>query len=456
MIRSARRREYARGEIGPQLRTTQPNPYRRCWSRFTNGPSIVVSIVVNIYPVTCFHCTNVVEISPDASLCPLCGEDLQNLLAADDIVHYFQTRVHALSDQGQFATALTEAERGLTFAAAGELRLLAAILAKQLGQPDRMRKHVAAIAVDDSLRGEAEWLVRSYQDPQRALRDAPRPAPTAVTGAGRKRAAAPQPAVGFLDELLGGEATPVAVAAPRTALATWLSVAMVALALGLVVASWWWIGPGALPKQADENPESAGLLPQATPELVPMAATDAPASAEAGVPTPSLLPTPTPQTVATPLPDTLTAAPAPSAEAAGAEVAEAGPRPVLIIGAEAFDLASYLRAAGEPELAALPVEARLVEETLVLQGFVQLDLQRRRLIQLLQSAPGVRQVNAVDLLVRPLPTYVVQEGDTLWSIVYNIYGNVDRLDEFAAANRAVLPAPDALAPGIELQVLPSR
>ena len=93
-------------------------------------------------------------------------------------------------------------------------------------------------------------------------------------------------------------------------------------------------------------------------------------------------------------------------------------------------------------------------DTLVLQGFVQLDLQRRRLIELAGAVPGVREVNAVDLLVRPAPTYVVQEGDTLWSIVFNIYGNVDRLDEFVAANRDVLPSPDALAPGVVLKVLP--
>lgn len=48
----------------------------------------------------------------------------------------------------------------------------------------------------------------------------------------------------------------------------------------------------------------------------------------------------------------------------------------------------------------------------------------------------------------------VQDGDTLWSVVFNIYGNVERLDEFAAYNRNVLPSPDALAPGMELRTLP--
>jgi hypothetical protein len=119
-----------------------------------------------------------------------------------------------------------------------------------------------------------------------------------------------------------------------------------------------------------------------------------------------------------------------------------------------FEIREYLRQAGYVELAELAIDARLQGETLMLQGFVHLDLQRRQLLEIAGAIPGVADVNHVNLLLRPLPTYIVQEGDTLWSIVYNIYGNVDRLDEFAAYNRAVLPSPDALAPGIELRVLP--
>jgi nucleoid-associated protein YgaU len=394
-----------------------------------------------MYEVTCFHCVNSVLISPDASLCPECGEDLQHLLAAEAVVHYFQTRAHALSTQGQLTTALAEAERGLTFVPASELRLLAAILAKQLGRADRMRQHVAAIPVDDSLRGEAEWLLRSHQDPQRALREA-----QSVTHA-RPRSvdAAPTPAGTFLEDLLGRKQETPAVS--TGAGPTLLALAVAAVALALVVASWWWIGPGALPKQTAEIEEAAGVLPTPAPTLTAPPAN--PAAAPAAVATPSLLPTPTPNPAPT-LPNDVVVAP----QAQPAEVASAGPRPVLVIEADTFDLVGYLREAGQPDLAALPVEARRVGDTLVIQGFVQLDLQRRTLIQLMEAAPGVSQVNAVDLLVRPAPTYVVQDGDTLWSIVYNIYGNVDRLDEFAAANRDLLPAPDALAPGLELIVLP--
>ena len=106
------------------------------------------------------------------------------------------------------------------------------------------------------------------------------------------------------------------------------------------------------------------------------------------------------------------------------------------------------------ELAQLAIDARLQGETLLLQGFVHLDVQRRQLLEIAEAIPGVSDVNTVNLLLRPLPTYIVQDGDTLWSIVFSIYGNVDRLDEFAAYNRGVLPSPDALAPGMELKTLP--
>jgi hypothetical protein len=89
-----------------------------------------------------------------------------------------------------------------------------------------------------------------------------------------------------------------------------------------------------------------------------------------------------------------------------------------------------------------------------LEGFVHLDAQRRQLIEIAGAIPGVSKVNGVNLLLRPLPTYVVQQGDTLWSIVYAIYGNVDRIEDFAVYNHDVLPSPDALAPGLELKVLP--
>ena len=457
--------------------------------------------------VTCFHCANEIKIAPDACLCPHCGEDLQHLLLPETVVGYFQARAYELSEQSELNAAFVEAERGLTYADSSELHLLAAILAKQLGRFDRMRQHVAAIPVDDTLRSEAEWLLRSHQDRERALqaaaqsaqtsasRSASRPASLASSVSGSALVSMPSlstPANSFLEDLLGGQT----IAAPRprrTHGQAIASVAIVVFAVTMVAASWWWIGPGALRDNREKDLSStegtgpmptepaplttpfAAALPSGSSTPTAEAALAATSVVESGVettvaetpvaetpgveteivetpvaiqPAPVLLPTATPTPV---IPDNLVQAPAENPE-----MADSNPRRVLVIESNTLDLKRYLEDQGYPELASLPVEARIQDEMLLLQGIVNLDSQRRQLIEITQLIPGIREVNAVDLLLRPLPTYVVQEGDTLWLIVYNIYGNVDRLDEFAAYNFDVLPEPDALAPGITLKVLPIR
>lgn len=412
--------------------------------------------------VTCFQCGRGVLIAPDDSICPHCGEDLQHLLLPETVAQFFQARAHESSERGELGAALAEAERGLTYADSSELHLLAAILAKQLGRYDRMRQHVAAIAVDDSLRSEAEWLLRSHQDRERALQEAARHAPIAAVPSTVARRTAGDP---FLDELLGGSTSTVTTS-KRTYGQAIASVAIVVVAVTMVAASWWWIGPGALlgplPTEGALSEDAAEeALPDAqlsasqnkaevaaTVTLLPAAPvnTVAPATVMVVAPTPTflLLPTPTPA-----VPPNLVQSPAQTPE-----LADSNPSRVVVVESTIFDIRQYLRDKNFAELAELAIDARLQGETLVLQGFVHLDVQRRQLIELARSIPGVRDVNAVNLLLRPLPTYVVQPGDTLWSIVFAIYGNVDRLDEFAAYNREVLPSPDALAPGMELRVLP--
>jgi len=402
--------------------------------------------------VTCFHCGTTVEISPDVTQCSSCGEDLQHLLAPETVADPFLARALALSERGEYAAALTEAERGLTYAASSDLHLMAAILAQQIGQFDRMRSHVAAIPVDDSLRREAEWLLRAHQDRQAALREAARQTQPA-------QAQPPTSATPLLDDLLGRAAPARAVRRPQGQAVA--SVAILATAVLMVVASWWLIGPGALPAhEVASRDGQAGAPAVQSPAVQSPTVPTTPPTLAATAPTP-LLPTATPQLIllptATPTPvvaENVVQTPGQPTDAGG--VVDANPRRVVVVEAGTFDLQEFLRDAGNPALAELAVTARLQDETLILEGIVHLDLQRRQLLQLLQVVPGVRQVIAVDLLLRPLPTYVVQEGDTLWSIVYNIYGDVERLDEFATLNRDVLPAPDAIAPGIELRVLPIR
>lgn len=385
-----------------------------------------------MYEATCIHCSTVATITPDDAVCPGCGEDLQHLLPVDVVVDYFRARVHEYWISEDTIAALAETERGLTFVESSDLHLLAAILAKRLGRHDLMRRHVAAIPVDDSLRGEAEWLLRSHQNRERALQEAalaqasPRDLPTTPTST-------------FLDELTGHThdvAPPV-----RSPWATVISIAIVSVAGMLIVASWWWFGPGAIPTPPDQG--VAGMIP--TPEPSPVLAPSTPANDADPA---AILPTPT----STPVMQTSPLSTSP--ETPG--VADNSARPVVLVTVTPFDLEDFLRSAEQDDLTDLPITARIQDERLILQGIVYLDAQRRRLIRILQTVPGVLEVDAVELLVRPLPTYVVQPGDTLWSIVFSIYGDVDRLDEFAAFNRDILISPDSLLPGVELKVMPPR
>ncbi|HXF62780.1 MAG TPA: hypothetical protein VNK95_14245, partial [Caldilineaceae bacterium] len=299
--------------------------------------------------VTCFHCNTVVQISPDKSLCTECGEDLQHLLAPDDVAGYYYHRAQALAASGDPATALAEVERGLTYAGSAELHLLAAILAQRVGRFDQMRRHVAAIAVDDSLRPEAEWLLRAHQARQQALRAEARLERVGLT---------PAPASTFLDELLGREDGSQGRAHAVRSQALWPIVTAAAL-MGLVMAAYLWLnqGRGAVEETV------AGPQGDAMP-VESRSSSDAPEEGEA-----SLLPTPTP----TPN------VPKDVVQTTGQETAMADSdlRRVVIIPANPFDIRAFLRGAGRADLAALSLDARLQGKKLVVQGVVHLDRQRR-------------------------------------------------------------------------------
>ena len=393
--------------------------------------------------VTCFNCHNRVRITPDMDHCSVCGEDLRGLLEPQVVSRYFGERAEALAADGKLENALLEVKRGLVYADLADLRLLGAILAQQLGRYDMMRQHVAAIPVDDSLRAEAEWLLRSHQDRQAALREGLK--------RGRGAAHAAPPAV--LADVLGMPAEPPAQ--PRRARWLWPAVTAV-LAVALVLSSWFVFQQGAdLVKVliAGFNGDDAGAeARQPATEPAPAQTNASPAPAEPS-PTAAVTPaTPTPIPQPTPaVPEDLvlqvTETPALADSSPGSAVTAAG-------AGNGFDLQKYLTDAGFPELAELPIEARLQDGKLILQGLVFMDVQRRDLLSLLSQTPGIQDVNAVDVLLRPKATYTVQDGDTLWSIVYDIYGDVERLEEFSAANLDVVPQPGLLRVGDVLEVPP--
>ena len=404
--------------------------------------------------VTCFHCKNVVHITPDADRCAVCGEDLKHLLAPETISAYFHGRANELVTRGDLRAALAEAERGLAYRASAELHLLAAILAQRLGQFDPMRQHVASIPVDDSLRPEAEWLLRAHQARQRALRDGSR------TGRAGGRTASPDGATStsLLDDLLGRHDGAQPGGRQRT---RGLGPVVVALALiGLIAGGWFLLGRGSsvlatLMRGQEPAAHSAdGALPPG------LSTADA---VEAKVTAPSLEGTHRETSEATPIPAVIQLTPVPTPTIPADVVAKSAdppaladkdPSPGVLIPAPKFDLKQWLEKNDHADLAELPITAQLRDGRLILQGIVHLDIQRRTLVELAKADPAIKDVSTVDLLLRPLATYTVQPGDTLWSIVYNIYGDVDRLHEFYQYNADVLPSADALSVGMELKVLP--
>ncbi len=424
-----------------------------------------------MHEVTCTHCGRVVQVSPDAPRCSICGHDLHARIPEHVAASYFYRRAAELAARGDVESALAEAERGIGFVESSELRLLSAILSKRLGDPDTMRAHVAAIPVDDRLRQEAEWLIRAQSaqrtgEPRVRADMAQQSTANAATRAQSAESAPDDTAPERASPFEGTTQSPAAVAAPRasrTVLWTQRAWGFVALVLVLIAGAMGWTllskGPDAL----------LALLPGIADEAQPPPRAGAPL--QAVTPVPLQLPTPTPQgglqnaqedtgqdalqepPPSTPsVPGDLVVAPAPEplADAAAAAAAAAG------IHAAVFDLDAVLSAAGRNDLAALDLVSDVQGTTVRVSGVVTNTADRETILELTQAVPGVRDVNAVELLVRVPQTYRVQEGDSLWRIVERFYGaDATRVAEIYELNRDSLPSAQALQVGMEIRLPPA-
>jgi LysM repeat protein len=371
--------------------------------------------------ITCPACGHDVQISPDAASCPQCGEDLHHLL--DPVVdsRYAYQRASELAAAGDLEAALIEAWRGLAASDSPDLHLLAAILTWRLGRNEEMRTHIAAIPVDDSLRAEAEWLLRSQQ-----RGDAAGASPLS------------EPENDFsLEEFVAPPPQPAPE--PRRKPRRWpvAFVVFLLIAGGIV----WLATAGVFSPGSPDPGLGAGEADSRS-----LAATGG------GAP---LLPTPTPTLTPTPLPTATVSPNLVSAPTADAELA-AVDASVVVSDDAAFDLAAYLTTAGHDDLAELDVSARFQGAELTLVGAAPFAIQRSRLIELLQEAPGVDAVNAAELYVRPPVTYTVQSGDSLWSITARVYGDAAYMEEIYNANRDAMTSPSALRTGMVLKLPPIK
>ena len=419
--------------------------------------------------VTCFHCGQVVQISPDAERCSVCGMNLRKLIGREQASGYFYRRAADMAATGNVLGALQEVQRGLAYVNTSELNLLGAILCKRLGRWEDMRHFVAAIPVDDPLRGEGEWLLRSNQARQRPAAPPPRgKAPVAIAVVPDSDAL---PLV--MDEVVPSPNHFKAENKRRSA-APWLWLAGLAV---LLLGGWlvWQSGAlgGAGLSRAQvagatgEEPAAAGdtaaanqdIAPQgnAAPQTVimpaeqqapadqqaPAANTSPDASSGAGQEPSLLLPTPT------------VAANLAQSEQVSAPIASTSDSlAALASNLSALDWKKWLEQKNRPDLAALPVTMRVQDKALILEGTVEYAEDRAALEFEAKQVPGVASVSVVNVKVRPPKSYTVREGDSLWAISVRIYGNADQVEELYAANRNQMSSAGDLRVGMVLAVPP--
>ena len=392
--------------------------------------------------VVCYTCGRIVHISPDAELCSVCGENLRELLHPVYASKYFYDRAASLAAGGQLQPALLEIDRGLRYQASSELRLLGAILAKRLGDFEQMRYHVAAIPVDDILRPEGEWLLRSHQTRQRDLREASKGGPLNRTNG----LLTPEPDPPYTIRQVQST---IAVATPTAASRRFGYMTALACLFLIVVAGGAWAARNSQFFTAVLGPDSETA--SSVNDLD--APVHQPAQPQAGNPTPVIVATPLITPTATSAPDVPDNVVQLVATPTGGEVAASTPGMVAGLNAtQAFDLQGYLQGLNRSDLAQLAVSASRQGDVLSLQGIVPSFAARQALLEAAQAVPGVATVRDVDLLLRLPPTYIVQPGDTLWDIAYQLYGDVRKIPVLLDANRDLLPSPESLSVGMELKI----
>ncbi len=407
---------------------------------------------------TCLYCGLPTKITPDQPRCTECGGDLEALITPDYAVGFYYERAQEQAFQGDAKQALSTIRQGLNESDSADLHLLAAILHQRVAEFDQMRAHVAAIPIDDALRPEGEWLLRSHQARQ---------------AGGRRRVQASSDALAMTSfGQIGKEETRKKSQRSRP---LWLL--PVAAVLLLAVAGWWGWQSGLLNSSLQQvgttqsNPSVAENVAEPVSE---------PAVQVEIAPTPeTVLPTATPVPTTPPPADVVQADPAAEVVLASAAITETGtdasaptanptaePSPVasnnqgnVVVLAETaeLDLAKLLTELGETDLAELPVTASRSGGEVQLTGNVPTAAQRTRIVDALSAVPGVTKVDALNLVVRVSKTYTTQAGDNLWRIAEAMYGDGRRWQEIYDLNRSLLGNnPGAIFTNMELRLPPMQ
>jgi nucleoid-associated protein YgaU len=418
--------------------------------------------------VTCPQCENIVHITPDSPLCSICGTDLDELVSPEFAAGYFYKRASDMATGGRKQQALTEVNRGLTYNDTSDLRLLGAILANQLGDFGQMRNHVAAIPVDDALREEGEWILRSHQAKRRAQRTS-----TKNGQQSSQDSVLPFPINGEEDQWAGRQSK------KRNPWPVLIAIGIVTL-LTLI----WFVGvPGTRPEDSAAQSGEATIQPDEAEIVTASEGSDAqggdvqpvdsvenpaeepaaqePENAEndaSGVAEPptevvdeitvadddasesdnegnAILPTPT---------TVVTEPPTPTVEPTPEEISTDGP----------VDVIAFLVESGYAGLADSAIEGELVDGVLMLTGEVPMMEILDVLVSGLSSLPNAESINTEGVVLTPPKTYKVRAGDNLWIISVRVYGDTEHMNDIFRENRDILPSPEILTVGAEIKLPP--
>ena len=415
--------------------------------------------------VTCPQCENIVHITPDSPLCSICGTDLDDLLSPEFAAGYFYKRATDMATSGRKQQALTEVNRGLTYSDTSDLRLLGAILANQLGDFGQMRNQVAAIPIDDALREEGEWLLRSHQAKRRAQRTSTKSGQSGST----QESVLPFPINGE------GEATPAASERGNP----WPL--FLAIAIITVLALVWFIGlPGTRSDETNEATAqtddaevlaaSVGDSAQNGGDLGDNGATDVsdPADAPAAqgaenvdgaadtvlvddAPQGEAQQGDAPQDGAD---DASTLLPTPTSPPAEPPSPTAEPVPGAVSTDGPVNVIAYLDENGYAGLTDLAIEGELVDGVLRLAGEIPMMEDLDVVVNALSAMPDVESIDTEAVVLTPPATYIVQPGDNLWTISVRVYGDTEHMNDIFRENRDVLPSPEILTVGAEIKLPP--
>ncbi len=391
-----------------------------------------------------------------------------NLVSPEFAAGYFYKRASDMATAGRKQQALTEVNRGLTYNDTSDLRLLGAILANQLGDFGQMRNHVAAIPVDDALREEGEWMLRSHQAKRRAQRTSSKNGQRSS-----QESVLPFPINGDEDHVPEGQ---------RKQRNPW----PILLALGIVtmLAMIWFFGvPGTRP-ESDSNAQSNEAASETNQAELAAASVDndVPASEGQAVDSNENSTEGTSEQVPEGVePDATDAGGLPSAEGsagtvdddlsndlggdieADENVAESDvvlptptvePTPEEVSTDGPVDVIAFLAENGYVGMTDSAIEGELVDGVLMLTGQVPMMEELDVLISALSGVPNAESVDVDNVTLVPPETYTIRPGDNLWIISVRVYGDTEHMNDIFRENREILPSPEILNVGVEIKLPP--